>query len=54
MERAESEFFGPSSSEHASEEFSPSMKSLELIRSYSQTTSIRKSHVLGSVRMHLN
>jgi hypothetical protein len=54
MERAESEFFGPSREKQMSEEYSPSLSSLNLIQSYSRSTSIRKSSTLGDVKLHLN
>lgn len=53
MKRDEAEFFGPSDSQ-LSEEFSPSSTSVSFIRDYSGSLSIRKTQILGDVKMHLN
>jgi hypothetical protein len=54
MEHAASEFFGPSNSDELSEEFAPSTESLDLIKGYSRSISIRQTDSLGNIKMHLN
>lgn len=53
LERMESEFFGPRA-ENLSTDHSPSAQSVDFIRNYSKSLSVRDSRLLGKIRFTIN